>query len=685
MKKVLFFIGVVLIAACFMLPVKASSDYYKDIIVTFNHDGCDNQVGKEVVIQLFENGKKVEGQEVILNEENNYTHTFSQLQIFKPESPDEIRYEVKTLEDGVYKLISEKSVTHEKEHIQKWVQILPEDIAPGHTYVITTDNWNYENNGFSKIIYLRGDITAKGAAVLPEYNIVNGKQSYYIIDGEPIENTKWTVSAVPEGDPDYDVFKDYLMFTNEEGKKLTLTGYNQNGTINWIFKRSGKNGYIESEDAMYTNKVTLTYVEGSKGRFYIGTKNLYPEPNNIMQYITLSGQNQYQAGSEMARAAQFKAYEYVDLEVEKGVTVYVEDTICEKDTVVINKYSEYKKSIDVNFDCTGCEGKKDKGVTIQLFADGLKVEDGEITLNNENGFTYTFEDLPVFYDESTQKINYELKAKIDGKYYKLPEKDITYQKENISKWIQVNPANITPGKTYIITTENLNYESNGFSRYVYLRGDVTAKGAAVLKEFNTIDGIKTYYSLDGEPIENTLWVVSSVPADDPNYNEFSDYLMLTNEEGKKLTLTGYNQNGTINFIYKRSGKDGWIESENAMYTNKVQIIPTAGSKALFHIGTKNLYPEPNNMMQYLRLSSQNQYQATANLEEAQNFMAYEYVDKEIVVATKVLVSSSLCEVLTLPNIVNPETGNLKLIIIGLIAIGIVLIVLRSTKRKAGTE
>ena len=669
-----------------IIPVHAASDYYEDITITFNHNGCDDQANKEVVIQLFADGKKVDGQEVTLNSTTGYTYTYEHLLIFKPDSPDQIRYEVKLLENGEYKLISPKNYSYETAEIKKWVQVLPEDIKPGHTYVITTDNWNYESNGFSKIIYLRGDITAKGAQVVPEFNIIDGKPSYYVIDGEPIENTKWTVSAVPEDDPNYEEFKDYLMFKNEsEGKYLTLTGYNTADGINFIYKRSGKNGYVESEDAMYTNKVTLTDVEGSKGRFYIGTYNLYPEPNNMMQYITLSGQNQYQAGSNMERAAQFKAFEYVEKEVNVGITQNIEESLCEKDTVVLDTHTEYKRSINVDFNCENCEDKKDSGVVIQLFANDVKVDGEEVLLNNENGFTYEFKDLPIF-DDHNHEIEYEVRALINGNYYLLPEKDISYEKKNINKWTQVLPSDIKPNHTYVIITENLNYESNGYSRYNYLRGDITAKGSQLNKEFNIINGKNLYYTLEGEPIENSKWICSAVPTDDPNYEEFKDYLMFKNEsEGKFLTLTGYNTADGINFIYKRSGKDGYVESEDAMYTNKVNIIPTEDDQGTFYIGTKNLYPEPNNMMQYLSFSSQNQFQANPDISAAAKFIILEYTEEEVTVASTMSINPSLCEVLSLadeievPNTLkNINTRGIMLLVV-IIASGIIGYVITNKK------
>ena len=664
MKKLNYIIFSLLFVLCTIVPVDAVSDYWKDIVVKFNP--CETGSNNSVTLQLFVDGKK-EGNEIVLNSSNNYTYTFSHLAIFKPHSPVEYKYDVKIKENNSYKLISPKSVSYEKTHINKWVQVVPENIRAGHTYVITTDNWNYENNGFSQVIYLRGDVTAKGAAILPEYNIIDGAPSYYVIDGEPIENTKWTVSSVPSNDPNYNEFKDYLVFTNESGeKRLTLSGFKNGNNVNFIFRHTGKSGFNEGENSWNSNKVSLTYVPGSKGRFYIGSHNVWDDGNNNgMQYITLSGQNQYQAGANMEMAAQFKAYEHVDKEVITGVTEIIEETLCPKDTIVLDRDSNYKKKISINLDCQGCEDKMNKGVTLQLFVDGLKVEDGEVTLNSQTGFSYTFDDLPYFYDDlGKQEIKYEIKALLNGKYYAIPQSNISNKQETIHKWLQVFPNDIKVGNQYVLAAENATFESNGRSRFVYLKGDISSAAANVSHEYNIIDGKKTYYIIDTNLEDNTLWNVSKVGSDDPNYDEFKDYLIFTNEsEGKKLTLTGYNNGGNVNFIFKRSGKIGYNSEEDSWNTNKVKLINADQTEGKFYIGTHNVWEDGNNNeMQYISLNDQLQYGATGDMENAANFMIFEYVEKDIVSVSQINLKASLCEVLELNNISNPNTRRVALVI-----------------------
>ena len=680
MKDKLHLLFIFILLFFMIVPVNAASDYFKDITISFNYNDCPTEAGKNITIQLFKDGE-IEGDPVILNNSNNYTHTFEHLLIFGPETPDEIKYDVKVLENGKYRLLSPKHQTYKTEHIQKWVQVPPEYMKDGHTYVITTDNWNYENNGFSKVIYLRGDITAKGAQVVSEYNIIDGMKSYYVIDGEPIENTKWVATKLPKTDPEYNLYGDSWIFTNEsESKCLTLTGYLGSNEINYIFKRSGKVGFVS--DAEYnSNKMRLTYVEGSKGRFYIGTFTNFSNIENEIQYITLSGQNQYQSGSDMTRAAQFKAFEYVDKDVEVGETITIEESMCPTDEIAIDTNSNYKKNINISFDCNSCESKKDTGITLQLFANGKKVQDGQITLNNKNGFNYVYENLPVFNDESFTEIEYEVKALIEGKYYAIQSKDTGYKKEKVNRWLQVLPQNIKPGHEYRLVGENLDYEANRVSKYVYLTETTGSRTAGVQTEYNVVDGTKLYYALKETPSPNTSWVASNVMESDPKHELYKDYLVFTNiNENKRLTLTAYFTNNGINWIYKRSSNDGWVNSDE-LNISKVLLTPINNSNGKFYISSMTDESGLEGEIQYLALDSSNNFYAEYNQSYAAPFLAFEYVEKEIIIESEMLIQSNLCEVLNYPNLTNPKTGQNIIYIICLIIISFGSYIIIKSKNK----
>ena len=49
---------------------------------------------------------------------------------------------------------------------------------------------------------------------IPEYNIINGKKSYYTLTMEPSEESIWKTEKVLFNDEEYDTFKDYIMFNS---------------------------------------------------------------------------------------------------------------------------------------------------------------------------------------------------------------------------------------------------------------------------------------------------------------------------------------------------------------------------------------------------------------------------------------------------------------------------------------
>ena len=349
----------------------------------------------------------------------------------------------------------------------------------------------------------------------------------------------------------------------------------------------------------------------------------------------------------------------------------------------VRAFGVFNKTITVNFNHEGCEVDANKEVVIQLFADGEKVEDGEHILNKANNYTYVYDNLEVFHSNTNKEIKYEVKILEDGIYRMIDSDNYSYAKKHVDKWVQVLPEDIKPGHTYVITAENTLYEFNGLPQVIYLRGDVKAEEAIIENDYVFINGKPSYYSLNEVPKNNTEWKVEAVPTDDPNYNEFKDYLMFVNEGGKKLTLTGYIQNDdNVNFIFKYSGKNGFITDENALYTNKVMIIPANDPYGSFYIASRNLFDEPNNMIQYIKLNSSNNYQATSKIDSAAKFKAFEYVEKETLVAGEMIITPSLCEVLELANNVNPNTGSKIIMVISVMFIsGAVIYALTNQRRK----
>ena len=333
MKKILFLLIMILV-----MPLTVSANYIGDftrsINITLNYEFCDEATEKTATFQLFANGEIVEGQKIVLNEENEFKGSFDDLDVFDEEF-NEIEYEIRMVDGNGYKSIPKEDITYEKTSIKKWVQVMPEDIEPGHDYVLFTDNWNYEENGHGKFVLVTGDMYLEETNAVPEYNIIDGKKSYYVLTEEPNEEAIWNSLAVSTEDEEYETFKDHIMFNSYLDKKLVLAGYNKGDWVHWIFKQSGKEGYyIDSEDAWYTNKVEIIPIEGTIGRFYIASQNIEGGNLSPKQYLGIDHFYNIVAQTEPEYSAQFLAFEYVENDnVEVVYNMNIGTVLCEQKSV----------------------------------------------------------------------------------------------------------------------------------------------------------------------------------------------------------------------------------------------------------------------------------------------------------------------------------------------------------------
>ena len=198
MKKLIFMILLIL-AMPLIVSANEIGEFKRTINISLNCEFCPTSTEKTATFQLYANNEMVEGKSIILDESNNFEGSFEDLEVFD-ENNVEITYEVKMLKNGEYQSIPEKDITYEKVPIKKWVQVMPEDIKPGHEYVLFTDNWNYEQNGYGKFVLMSGDMHLEETNAIPEYNIVDGKKSYYTLTMEPSEESIWNTLSVSEDD-----------------------------------------------------------------------------------------------------------------------------------------------------------------------------------------------------------------------------------------------------------------------------------------------------------------------------------------------------------------------------------------------------------------------------------------------------------------------------------------------------
>ena len=332
--------------------------------------------------------------------------------------------------------------------------------------------------------------------------------------------------------------------------------------------------------------------------------------------------------------------------------------------VKANYIGDFTKDINISLNCEQCDPNYEPSVTFQLFADGEPLEDYVIELNNDNEFKHVFEDLPVFKEDTDEEINYEVKYLENGNYVALKEDEVTYRKEKVSKWVQINPEDLEPGHDYVLMTDNWYYEYNDRDPYILLDGDLYHQYVEVVPDYKIIDGKKSYYSLVTEPDAVTIWHFEKLPEDDDLYEFYEGYWELTNYDDLHLVLSAYMGHGSNSYYYKVSDNNGLYD--NKTYANRVNITPIEGELGRFKISTEAFWSENHLTTMYLGIGHMVEAKAQREPDYAAHFLAFEYLeDEEVETVYDVVITKVLCET-DGANQINPKTGNRKIIVFGIV-------------------
>ena len=323
------YIYLLLLLVLFPMAVKANhiGDFYQTINVSLNCSECVDKSTKEIKLQLFANGEAVQDAVITLNNDNNFEDAFEDLPLFEDDGVTEIKYEVKFFEDGEYRSFSKNDVTYEKEKVSGWVSVQPEDIKPGNDYVLFTDNWYYEYNDREPYILVDGDLYHQYVYAEPEYNLINGKKSYFMLEDEPNPKTIWHFEKLSEDDELYEYYKDNWVLTNYNDLNLVLSGYMGDGSNSYFYKVSNNNGLAEGKS--YANKVTITPIEDELSRFRIHSRIYWSEDHLTTLYLGIGHAVEVKAQREEEYAAHFIAFEYLDdVEVEHVYNIVINKDLC---------------------------------------------------------------------------------------------------------------------------------------------------------------------------------------------------------------------------------------------------------------------------------------------------------------------------------------------------------------------
>ena len=328
-KKLLFKIILLLVIFPFSVYANNIGDFYKDINVSLNCSKCANNESMNIHLKLFADGKEVEGTEVILNKQNNFTSTFEDIPMFREDGVTEINYEVKFLEDGKYKSFSNSDISYKKERASKWVSVKLEDLSPGKDYVLMTDNWNYSMNGQPPYILLDKQIGHQFVNVYPDYKLVNGKKSYYSIDDEVEDRCIWHFEKISKNDELYNSYPNSWILTSSENKNMVLTGYSFDEGHTYMFKGSSKKGWSDTDNSYNNYRMIFNPIENELSRFMIQSDVIWDSDYVRTRYLGIGHMVEQVAQKEAEYGAHIIAFEHVDnVEVEEVYNVSINRELC---------------------------------------------------------------------------------------------------------------------------------------------------------------------------------------------------------------------------------------------------------------------------------------------------------------------------------------------------------------------
>ena len=313
MKKLSSLVILLIIFSPFIVKANHIGDFYQDINVQLNCSKCGSDYSNDIHFKLFADNKEVIGKDIILNKTNNYKAIIKDLPIFREDGITEIKYDIKVLEGNVYNTISKNEIKYKKNTITNWVSVLPENLKEGKQYVLLTDNWNYESNGFEKYLLLDKNLFPQFVSVKSEYNIIDGNKSYYVLETEPNNNSIWTFNKISKNDELYNNYKNAWILTNNENKKLLLAGYDHTDYHDYIYKASSRNGWQEAEHAYNNNRLILDKINDELSRFTIKSDVIWDKDYVRTRYLGIGHMSEVKAQSEQEYAAHLIAFDIISM------------------------------------------------------------------------------------------------------------------------------------------------------------------------------------------------------------------------------------------------------------------------------------------------------------------------------------------------------------------------------------
>ncbi|MGM9878452.1 MAG: Cna B-type domain-containing protein [Bacilli bacterium] len=437
-----------------------------------DNNNQDGKRPKQITVELYAGDDFVTSKEV--NASSNWTYSFDNLYVYQKghENDDsyKINYTVKEKEttkdytvsyDG-YDIINTHEIEKTKvEGIKTWddndnqdgkrpQQIIVELYANGEKVaekeVTASSNWSYSFTDLDKykdgkeITYTIDEVAIPGyTKKINGYNITNTHE----IEKTKVEGTKeWVDENNKDGlRPDSITVELYANGVKVAEKVVTasdnwsysftdLDKYSNGSTITYTVEEKKVDNYetsVEKQNDKFiitnTHEVKSVTVSGTKT--WVDGNNKYGRPDSITVNLTgKAGDETVVSKSKVVTASSNWTYEFTDLpEYKNGkkITYTIsENAVKDYDTTIdgydiTNTYNPETTSVKVTKtwdDNNNQDGLRPGSITVELYANGEKVAEKEVTANDN--WTYEFTNL-VKYAKGVE-INYTIKEKSVADY-----------------------------------------------------------------------------------------------------------------------------------------------------------------------------------------------------------------------------------------------------------------------------
>ena len=442
----------------------------------------NNQDGKRpesITIHLLANGEEIKSQGVKPDESGNWKYSFTGLN--KYENGKEITYTVKEDKvEGYTSTIDHYNITN-KHEIEKtevsgtktWednnnqdgkrpesitINLLANGKKVSSTTATAASNWKYSFTDLNK--YSEGKeitYTVKEDEVAGYEATINGNN---IINKHEIEKTSVSGTKTWEDNNNQDGKRPkkitVRLYANGEEIKSQEVKPDESG--NWKYSFTGLNKYENGKEIAYTVKedevagyeatindnniinkheIEKTDVSGTK-TWDDNNNQDGKRPESITIHLLANGEEIKSQEVKPDESGNWK-YSFTGLnkyENGKEITYTVKEDKVENYNTKISGYditnTHTPQTIDINGkkiwnDSNNQDGKRPSSVTIQLYADGEKVEGQTATISGEgNNWDYSFKNLPMYKaGEIGHEIKYSVQeVNVDSNY------SVQYDKEN---------------------------------------------------------------------------------------------------------------------------------------------------------------------------------------------------------------------------------------------------------------